>query len=713
MGGTVAGAKTLGRYELISEVAKGQLGPLWAAKAAGDDPAPVLVRRVSTVAPTTPDEIDSLCEGAWWMLELSDPGLARGIDVVKTEGELGVVMEYAEGEVLRSLLRLASFKRRPIPVNVGLRIAVDVLEALEQANAAAAPLSTGQSAFVAGGIVPDSVLVGRDGHSRLLDIGILGPASRVGPIARHPEMASYAAPEQLDDATKSDQRANLYSVAVMLWEMLSGKRLFVGSTHQAVVEKVKAGGAARLDSSKPVGGDAVSSAVSDVIAKAMEVSADGRYASAKELIAALQATGEVATREQVAALVEDFAGNTLAARKKLIDKAVASPGAKPAEKIAAAAPAPAAAPTPPAAAPTPAKAPPPPRKQTLIGMQPPADAAKFLADLKVPPPRPPLESLDAEELESISKVEIEPFPSSEAPTKPAAKETSDLASQTATAEGDAIKTQFLGTPAPDAAVAIAAAAAEASPKPPGATASPKPPEAAASPKPPEAGAPPAPGGDIEPPPIPLEVDVATTEHKADNAAGDLDWAKMASQLPANEEAKDGAKKDESAVAWVGPPPGAPLDEKPPQADAEVEEPIPSIVPERTQRMRKMVAIGVGALAGVLVLGIIISKLGSKEEEGDTATSTPAATQAPKKEEPKAEEPKKEEPKAEEPKKEEPKAEEPKKEEPKAEEPKKPAPEPKPVVTKPTTTTKPATATKPTTTTKPTTKPKPKFTPSGI
>ena len=60
MGGTVAGAKTLGRYELISEVAKGQLGPLWAAKAAGDDPSAVLMRRVSTGAPTTPDEIDSL-----------------------------------------------------------------------------------------------------------------------------------------------------------------------------------------------------------------------------------------------------------------------------------------------------------------------------------------------------------------------------------------------------------------------------------------------------------------------------------------------------------------------------------------------------------------------------------------------------------------------------------------------------------------------------
>src|SRR5262245_8587534 len=180
MGGpTATGGKTLGRYELICEVAKGQLGPLWAARQGGNENAPVvLIRRVSTAAPTTPDEIDSLSEGAWWMLEIQEAGIAKGVDVVKTEGELGVVTEYSEGEVLRSLLRLASFKRKPIPVGVALRIGLDVLEALDQANAQAQPTSNGQTSFSSGGLIPDSVLVGRDGHSRLLDVGILGPATK-------------------------------------------------------------------------------------------------------------------------------------------------------------------------------------------------------------------------------------------------------------------------------------------------------------------------------------------------------------------------------------------------------------------------------------------------------------------------------------------------------------------------------------------------------
>ncbi len=725
MGGTVAGAKTLGRYELISEVAKGQLGPLWAAKAAGDDPSAVLMRRVSTGAPTTPDEIDSLCEGAWWMLELAEGGLARGIDVVKTEGELGVVMEYAEGEVLRSLLRLASFKRRPIPVNIGLRIACDLLTSFDRAAAAGGP------AFVPGGVVPDSVLVGRDGRTRLLDVGILGPASRIGPIARHPEIASYAAPEQLEDATKTDLRSNLYAVGVMLWEMLAGKRLFVGSTHQAVSEKVKAGGILRLDSSKPVGGDAVSSAVADLVAKALETSADARYAGPKELIDAIEATGEAGTHEQVARIVDEFAGNTLAARHKLIEKALAGMAPKPAGT--AASPAPAIPPK--AAEKEPAKAPAPPqrpsaRKATLIGIQPYAGGAAGV----VPPPRPPLESLDMEDLEPDSKIEVEVFPSSEAPTKPVHEVAQALAAHSLTAsEGEAIKTRVLGTPAPDAATAIAAAAAEAmaaqppeaSPKPPEASAkppeaSPKPPEA--SPKPPEASpsspvaeaASPAPSEvvsastDAAPESVDVEDIAASEAPKPDTQTPGLDWGALVGGLPEGEgdggvPPKKEEKRDESAVAWVGPPPGAPLAEKPPAADAEIEEPIPSMVPERTQRMRKMVAVGVGALAGVIALGVIISKLGGGSEPDEGSATTPAATQVAKKEEPKAEEPKKEEPK-----KEEPKAEEPEKEEPKA----KPVAT-KPVVTKPVVT-KPV-VTKPTTTTKPAVKPKPKpkFTPSGI
>jgi hypothetical protein len=110
----------LGRYELIQELAKSQIGPLWVAHVPGNEEL-VAIRRVSTSSPVTPDEKDALCEGAWWTLELQHPTIAQGKDVVMSDSELGIVTEYAEGEVLRSLLRLSSFKRKPIPMPAALR----------------------------------------------------------------------------------------------------------------------------------------------------------------------------------------------------------------------------------------------------------------------------------------------------------------------------------------------------------------------------------------------------------------------------------------------------------------------------------------------------------------------------------------------------------------------------------------------------------------
>src|SRR5690606_34532125 len=109
-----------------------------------------------------------------------------------------------------------------------------------------------------------------------------------------------------------DIRSNVYSVGVMLWEMLAGKRLYVGSTYTAVTERIQSGQPPRLDASKPVGGDPIPSAVADVVARALSSDPAARYASPRELIEAIASAQEPATHEEVAALVDDLAGNTLA-----------------------------------------------------------------------------------------------------------------------------------------------------------------------------------------------------------------------------------------------------------------------------------------------------------------------------------------------------------------------------------------------------------------
>src|SRR5688572_22780397 len=90
--------RILGRYELLLELAKGQLGPLWVARAGQDLSA---IRRVRTAPPMTRADVDALSEAAWWALDLKHENIGEMLDVVMTENELGIVYRYVPGEPLR------------------------------------------------------------------------------------------------------------------------------------------------------------------------------------------------------------------------------------------------------------------------------------------------------------------------------------------------------------------------------------------------------------------------------------------------------------------------------------------------------------------------------------------------------------------------------------------------------------------------------------
>src|SRR5688500_9596661 len=123
--------RTHGRYELVVEVAKGQLGALWLAHVGAELFA---IRRVPTGAPIERADVDRMSEAAWWSLDVRHENVAAVLDVVMTDGELGVVTRYVPGELLRSLLRLSSFKRKPVASPIAMRIAADILGGLGAAH---------------------------------------------------------------------------------------------------------------------------------------------------------------------------------------------------------------------------------------------------------------------------------------------------------------------------------------------------------------------------------------------------------------------------------------------------------------------------------------------------------------------------------------------------------------------------------------------------
>ncbi|RLB57397.1 MAG: hypothetical protein DRI90_18045 [Deltaproteobacteria bacterium] len=351
---SVAAMKTLGPYNLIAELHQSYLGAAWIGQAAGDSDAGSLViaRRIDADMATDQDAVAAVLEAAKWATKLDHDNIVKVIGTEQDDDEAIVVSAYHEGEPLRSLLRLAGITRTPMPAPIALRIASDVLEALVQIHD---QRFADKPALAA--INPDNILICTDGHARLLEPGVSAAAASTGAWAEDPKRAAYDAPEKLSEVETQDQRGDIFSLGVLLWEMLRNRPLFAGASFEAVSKRVQTASIRRVDSLKPAGGEAIEASVANIVAQALDRMTEERFEAATEMQAAI--IGEqLASAEEVAEFLEKLASDVLAKQRRKVKGAGsdADPAAedKPGDKKA-----------PPAKPKRPRKKPP---KQTLLGM---------------------------------------------------------------------------------------------------------------------------------------------------------------------------------------------------------------------------------------------------------------------------------------------------------------------------------------------------------
>ena len=226
---TASSEGRVGPYELVTELGRGPFGPLFAARVAtgGEEGRLVAVRRIPIERCARP-EVERLVETARTARRVRHPKLAAVLDVVDTNPEIAVVGEYFEGRSLSSLQRLAFDKRSPLPPAVALRIGLEVLHGLRAVREtwkAIAPPGAGEPPR--GGLSPDNVFVAAFGDVLLSEIGVFSVASTLPPFRQLPALLAYRSPEQLaPDHAALDERSDVFSVGVMLWELLANGPLF-------------------------------------------------------------------------------------------------------------------------------------------------------------------------------------------------------------------------------------------------------------------------------------------------------------------------------------------------------------------------------------------------------------------------------------------------------------------------------------------------------
>jgi len=195
-----------------------------------------------------------------------------------------MVMEWCPGRLLRQIL-----DEGRLPQDRAIRIAIEILKALDYIHS---------NGVVHRDLKPENIMVDENDHIKLIDFGIAGDtASRRLTYANFTSMLgtpNYIAPEQVK-GKRGDGRTDLYSMGVILYEMLTGKLPFTGPTPLAAMND------RLLNHPLPpsVADPSVSPQLQEIIYRALERDPKNRYATAQEFIRDLEHPDQVGVEDRV------------------------------------------------------------------------------------------------------------------------------------------------------------------------------------------------------------------------------------------------------------------------------------------------------------------------------------------------------------------------------------------------------------------------------
>ncbi len=229
----------LGRYSLFAELASGGMATVYLGRMNGElgFGRTVAIKRMHKHTARDPEFVSMFLDEAHVAARIQHPNVVATLDIVNSDDELFLVMEYIQGASLWSLVRAAREQGTRTPIPIAISIAIGLLSGLHAAHEATDeqghPLG-----IVHRDVSPQNVLVGTDGVARLLDFGVARAATRLSSThdGRLKGKVRYMAPEQLGG--EATRRTDIYSAGVVLWEVLTNQRLFHGDTEVQLFNNV-------------------------------------------------------------------------------------------------------------------------------------------------------------------------------------------------------------------------------------------------------------------------------------------------------------------------------------------------------------------------------------------------------------------------------------------------------------------------------------------
>jgi serine/threonine protein kinase len=210
--------RRFGKYLLLRSLAKGGMGEIYMAalgQIGGFEKLCVIKKVLSEQA--DPSKAKRFLDEAKVVLRLNHSALVNTFDAGEVDGEFYIAMEMVEGKDLREVWNRCVRRRQRIPIEVALHVAREVARVLAYVH------GYGDLKLVHRDIAPPNILLGYNGDVKLTDFGLARSAlkeekTQPGVVFGR---AAYLAPEQARGEV-ADARTDVYTLAVVLWELLTG-----------------------------------------------------------------------------------------------------------------------------------------------------------------------------------------------------------------------------------------------------------------------------------------------------------------------------------------------------------------------------------------------------------------------------------------------------------------------------------------------------------
>ncbi len=260
------GSTFAGRYQIIEELGKGGMGRVYKVLDKEVN-AKVALKLIKPEIASDKKTIERFRNELKVARDIAHKNVCRMYHLGKEEGAYYITMEYVSGEDLKSFIRRSGI----ISVGKAISISNQVCEGLLEAH---------RLGVVHRDLKPQNIMIDNEGNARIMDFGIARSLrakgiTGAGVMIGTPE---YMSPEQVD-GKEADQRADIYSLGVILYEMVTGRVPFEGDTPFSIGVKQKS------EVPKPPQeiNEQIPEDLNQVILKCMEKEKENRYQSVGDL----------------------------------------------------------------------------------------------------------------------------------------------------------------------------------------------------------------------------------------------------------------------------------------------------------------------------------------------------------------------------------------------------------------------------------------------